>query len=496
MIGFMNKKPVIFQAFEWNISSDGSYWKWLGEHAALIKEMGFTAVWIPPAYKGTGGFRNNCTKDEGYGVYDLWDLGEFNQCGSVRTKYGTKEELKKSICELKKQGLMIYADIVLNHKIGIDEDFEWVNVVDVDPSDRNKIISKPYQIPATTKYNFEARNNKYSNFKWNYEHFTGTDYDIRDKENFKVRLFENKTWAQDVDQGYGNFDYLMGADIDHTHPEVQQDLMAWGKWYTDLLQLDGYRLDVVKHISFQFMHDWLHEMRTHTDRNLFSVGEYPTKDVNELLNYLEKTPNTHLFDFPLQFKFHEASTNRGFDLRLLFKGTLTNEKALNSVTFVNNHDTQPGQSMNHFVDDRFRKQAYAMILLQEHGVPCVFHGDVLGVRESDELDHVKHKGIHKEIIKLIKLRNKYAFGKEHQYEHCEHIIGFTREGIDYKSGCAVLLSAQKISGSVKMFVGMHHAGQQFISAFGSKKELVDIDENGYGIFILQQQSLNVFTPVL
>lgn len=36
--------------------------------------MGFSAIWLPPAYKGVGGIHDN-----GYGVYDLYDLGEFNQ---------------------------------------------------------------------------------------------------------------------------------------------------------------------------------------------------------------------------------------------------------------------------------------------------------------------------------------------------------------------------------------------------------------------------------
>lgn len=27
-----------------------------------------------------------------------------------------------------------------------------------------------------------------------------------------------------------NYDYLMGADIDHSHPEVEADTLAWGKW--------------------------------------------------------------------------------------------------------------------------------------------------------------------------------------------------------------------------------------------------------------------------
>lgn len=51
------------------------------------KNLGMTAVWLPPAYKAADG-----SEGVGYAVYDLFDLGEFDQKGSVRTKYGTKLE--------------------------------------------------------------------------------------------------------------------------------------------------------------------------------------------------------------------------------------------------------------------------------------------------------------------------------------------------------------------------------------------------------------------
>ena len=39
----------------------------------------------------------NGAKDAGYSTYDLFDLGEFDQKGSVRTKYGTKEEYLSAV---------------------------------------------------------------------------------------------------------------------------------------------------------------------------------------------------------------------------------------------------------------------------------------------------------------------------------------------------------------------------------------------------------------
>lgn len=51
-------------------------------------------IWLPPAFKATG------EHDVGYGVYDLYDLGEFDQKGTIPTKYGTKDEYLDAIYTL------------------------------------------------------------------------------------------------------------------------------------------------------------------------------------------------------------------------------------------------------------------------------------------------------------------------------------------------------------------------------------------------------------
>lgn len=57
------------------------------------------------------------SEDNGYGVYDLYDLGEFDQKGTVRTKYGTKQEPHEAIDACHNHGINVYVDIVMNHKV-------------------------------------------------------------------------------------------------------------------------------------------------------------------------------------------------------------------------------------------------------------------------------------------------------------------------------------------------------------------------------------------
>ena len=111
---------LILQGFEWYLPDDGNHFNHLKEKLEELKGLGITAIWLPPVFKATG------TNDVGYGIYDLFDLGEFDQKGNVRTKYGTKEELLSLIDKAHEVGISVYADVVLNHKAGADEKEKFI----------------------------------------------------------------------------------------------------------------------------------------------------------------------------------------------------------------------------------------------------------------------------------------------------------------------------------------------------------------------------------
>ena len=124
---------VMFQFFEWYLPADASLWKTVSSKAQELSDKGVTSVWLPPAYKGQAGIN-----DTGYGVYDLYDLGEFDQKKTVPTKYGTKDEYIDAVNKLQACGIDVYADIVLNHRMGADET-ETVQAVKVNEENRTEI---------------------------------------------------------------------------------------------------------------------------------------------------------------------------------------------------------------------------------------------------------------------------------------------------------------------------------------------------------------------
>ncbi|EKC80372.1 cytoplasmic alpha-amylase, partial [human gut metagenome] len=133
---------------------------------------------------------------------------------------------------------------------------------------------------------FYGRNNTYSSFKWNWTHFHGVDWDDKQKKTSVFRFY-GKHWDESVDKENGNFDYLMGCDVDLNNVDVVEELTSWSKWYLDLTKVDGFRIDAVKHIRASFFEDWLDELQDYSTKPLFTVGEYWSGNVESLKTYLE-----------------------------------------------------------------------------------------------------------------------------------------------------------------------------------------------------------------
>jgi len=467
-------KRTILQSFEWWTDQNPHLWVRLSERAKELKDAGFTDIWLPPCYKGQAG-----SDDVGYGVYDMYDLGEFDAKGSVATKYGTRAELLELADTLHKNDLNILIDVVFNHRMGADG-YEKVMAREINPSLRDETTTDAEEIEAPTVFTFPQRGGKYSDFTWNHECFDGCDYD-NSKAHQGIFLFDGKSWDDEVDDENENYDYLMGADLDFSNDAVREECMHWGRWMQDTLHNDGWRLDAIKHINARFYEDWITNMRDYHKGDMFAVGEYWNGDLNKLHRYIDETHATiSMFDVPLHFHLLEASDSLGgYDMRGIFNDTLTSLRPDLSVTFVDNHDTQPGEGLSSFVEDWFKPQAYALILLREEGTPCVFAGDYDGIPHND----VPAK---KDIIdKLLKVRQKMSGTRRDYFDH-EDIVGWTYEG-EGQDGFAVLLT-NRTGGTKHMSLGAFYAGV----TLSDGEHTVTLDAEGAGDFTVNDGALAVY----
>ena len=111
---------VMMQAFYWDApikeNKRGEWWNFLAEKVPQLAASGINSLWLPPFSKAANPTSN------GYDPYDYFDLGEFNQKGSVKTLYGNRAELENLIQVMREHEIGAIADMVINHNSGADEE--------------------------------------------------------------------------------------------------------------------------------------------------------------------------------------------------------------------------------------------------------------------------------------------------------------------------------------------------------------------------------------
>jgi alpha-amylase len=485
---------VMMQYFHWYCPEDGSLWNQVAEKALELAKAGITSLWLPPAYKGTGG-----GMDVGYGIYDLFDLGEFDQKGSVRTKYGTKDEYVRAIQTAQKAGIRIYADVVFNHKLGADLE-EEMEATPFSQEDRTETVGEYQHIKAWTHFTFPGRAGKYSKMEWHWWHFDAIDYNAFNEGESAVYLLKGKSFDNNVDLEKGNFDYLMGCDLDMENPEVVGELKYWGEWCYDTTNVDGFRFDAVKHVSAEFFQQWIEHVRNYAKRDLFAVGEYWSYETEALHHFIEATDGkVSLFDAPLHYNFHIASqAGETYDLRQIFDNTLVQQQPALAVTLVDNHDSQPLQSLESIVEAWFKPLAYALILLREAGYPCIFYGDYYGAHYKDNKDGEEYEiwmESHQFLIdKFLHARQTYAYGEQQDYFDHPSSIGWTRMGNDeHPGGMAVVISNGE-GGSKWMNIG--HPNSTYIDLTEHIEASITTNDDGWADFNCNGGSVSVWVQKL
>ena len=134
------ENKTLLQSFEWHTRShpppnhenysSSSHYARLARVLPSLAQVGITSVWLPPGCKA------NNPQGNGYDVYDLWDLGEFDQKGSRSTKWGSREELDSLLRQARVYGVDTVWDAVINHKTAGDTtDEAWAVEVDKEGMD-------------------------------------------------------------------------------------------------------------------------------------------------------------------------------------------------------------------------------------------------------------------------------------------------------------------------------------------------------------------------
>jgi alpha-amylase len=304
---------VMMQAFYWDVPAGGSWYNTIENKIAGWDAAGISAIWLPPVSKAQNG-----PFSMGYDPADYFDLGEFNQHGSVETRFGSKSELISLINAAHNNNIQVYADIVLNHNSGGD------------------LEANPYT-GSNTYTDFDPASGKF----------------LRSASDFHPNANVYN------DEGiFGGF-----PDLSHSQPYVQDWLWnrndGVGKYYKNTIGFDGWRFDYVKGFGGWVVREWNYNVGG------FSVGEYWDGNAQKLQDWVNSTNRTSsAFDFACYYAMDEAFD--GNDLtKLANADMLLKRDPSKAVTFVANHDTD-------VISDKMH--AYAYIMTHE-GYPTMFYSD-------------------------------------------------------------------------------------------------------------------------
>lgn len=300
-----------------------AWWDHLAAQANALRRSGFTAVWLPPVTKGKSG-----ALSIGYDVFDDYDLGAKNQKGSVPTRYGTRQQLQRCAAVMRANGLEVFVDLVDHQRAG-GHDFT---------------------------YRYAGANGAASMGRF-----------PKDPPNFHPQAPPEPN-VVDRSLSFGDdLAPITGKPKDY----IFNGLIDAADWLTRALDLQGYRFDDAKGTSTDFSFPLFTEKSM---KGKFVVGEFFDRSVQNIGNWVFGNPGMRgvasAFDFPLRFLLANMCDSAGnFNMSSLDGAGFTSRAPLNSVTFVENHDTDAKQPI---VSNKML--GYAFILTIE-GFPSVYYRD-------------------------------------------------------------------------------------------------------------------------
>ncbi len=346
----LNGSDVMMQAFYWDVEPRGGWYNVISSKIDNWSEVGVGKIWLPAPGKGaSGGY------SMGYDPYDYFDVGEFDQKGTVETRFGSRAKLEALISKAHSNNIEVIADIIIGHNHGADAQ-------EVNPNRNDGALYWTKFTPASGKFN-----RTYEDFHPNSTH-NGYDEEAS---------------------------FFPENDLCHEVPNVQNWLWkannSVAKFYKNDLGFDGWRFDYVKSFHGKWVKAWMDEVGG------FAVGEYWDGNRSSIQSWINSTESTSsAFDFATFYRLQDALDNSNLS-ELESSNMLWKHNPFKAVTFVANHDTEKDSNAGNYIEPSNKLLAHAYLLTHE-GYPCLFFNDYENFNWKEEISN------------LILIHNSIAYG--------------------------------------------------------------------------------------
>jgi glycosidase len=310
------------------------------DHLAYLHDLGVNTLWLTPVWKNTD------SDYHGYHVVDFYALDDH---------MGSMEEYQSLVADAHKLGMKVLIDYVANHTGPNDA---WAN----DPP-------TPTWLHGTPAHHLDP--------SYTFTGLVDPHASPREYRNTVEGWFAGKL-----------------PDINPDEPALALYLAQNAMWWTEIAQLDGFRIDTFPYSPRKFWSGW-HERVRQVYPHIDSIGEVWTPD-STITSFFQGGRkqfdgiDTHLstvFDFPLALTLRDVvvkgdSMQKIVDV-LQHDALYPNPDML--VTFFGNHDqrrlvSEPGGSTA-------KLKAVFSLLLTLRGIPQIYSGDEIGMPGGDDPDN-------------------------------------------------------------------------------------------------------------
>jgi glycosidase len=345
-----------------------------------IEGLGVNAIWLSPVFKNRTEFNDSY---HGYGIQDFLEVDK---------RFGSAKDLRDLVQHAHARGLYVILDVIINHTGD-----NWAYPGD-HPYYYWKDAPGPFEF-GRWREGDPAPGLQGDDAVWPEE--------LQRPECYK-RRGQIRDW-QDPGEAV-NGDFLSLKELDINRPEVLDALIKVYKYWIAFADVDGYRLDTVKHVESGATAIFCNAIREYAKRigkqNFFIFGEVVADDLT-LERYIgrnsriegttERFPSLDAcLDFPLYFVLEEAI--KGFSNPAVLRERYERFQTLYAdhgaagqyfVTFVDNHDQMARPYRRFMRGNPYTQQAILAIgyLLTSRGVPCIYYGTEQGFDGGGDRDH-------------------------------------------------------------------------------------------------------------
>lgn len=310
------------------------------DHLGYLHDLGVTTLWLTPVWK------NDNSDYHGYHVVDFYALDEH---------MGSMQEYQALVAEAHKLDMKVLIDYVVNHT---GPHHPWAN----DPP-------TPTWLHGTPEHHLEP--------SYNFSGLVDPHASPREYLNTLDGWFAGKL-----------------PDLNPDDPELATYLTENAMWWTEIAQLDGFRLDTFPYSTRQFWSGW-HKRLHNVYPEIDDVGEVSDPE-SSITSFFEggrtqfdgvDSGLTTVFDFPLCSALRDVVI-RGAPIQKVID-VLRNDELYPHpemlVTFIGNHDD------TRFVSEKesspAKLKAALSLLLTLRGIPQIYSGDEIGLEGGADPDN-------------------------------------------------------------------------------------------------------------